>query len=356
MALMHAADVVTFEEGLKAFLRFLSLNQSLHKFSEYFEQYYVSRTREWAYCYRMGAGINTNMALENMHGDLKRNHFDGKQVCRMDESFATLKKYLATKQINRVNSIYRGKITTKDRILRERHNASLKLSDSTLTKSGDHWLVRSSSNQFDTYIIEEGVKNCRCLSVCPQCKVCFHAYTCTCLDYAIKTNMCKHVHLLIRHLGESPTVESSATAETESLLLIDTDERKERHTEEIRAHLADLSRVKKKVDMKQGRELVLDYVNRALELVTNEESLATITEGAKSLLATMQRFQENQGQVYMPHPIVRVVPNKNLEHQARFLFKKKPKSVQDNAKSDAEVLAELIMPGKLLPFSQVVQG
>jgi len=39
---------------------------------------------------------------------------------------------------------------------------------------------------------------CDCQIQCQDCLSCIHCYTCSCIDSAIKWNMCKHIHLVCR--------------------------------------------------------------------------------------------------------------------------------------------------------------
>jgi len=41
-----------------------------------------------------------------------------------------------------------------------------------------------------------------CFLTCDDCKLCFHHYSCSCDDYVVNHNMCKHIHLLRMHLVE----------------------------------------------------------------------------------------------------------------------------------------------------------
>ncbi|GFX98851.1 MULE domain-containing protein [Trichonephila clavipes] len=55
-------------------------------------QNYAQRLEKWAYCYRKGLGINTNMYLESLHEKIKYHYFDGKHVRRLDVAIDGLLK------------------------------------------------------------------------------------------------------------------------------------------------------------------------------------------------------------------------------------------------------------------------
>ncbi|XP_067136725.1 uncharacterized protein [Centruroides vittatus] len=68
--LLEEPNPEKFENLIKEFIQ--SLNQKETKeFQKYFVHTYASRPKVWAYCYRKGLGINTNMYLEAMHRVLK---------------------------------------------------------------------------------------------------------------------------------------------------------------------------------------------------------------------------------------------------------------------------------------------
>lgn len=65
------------------------------KFADYFVAHYANRPRQWAACYRKNAQINTNMAIERWHKELKYNSdLDGKCGGRLDKTIHSLMKSL----------------------------------------------------------------------------------------------------------------------------------------------------------------------------------------------------------------------------------------------------------------------
>ena len=60
------------------------LESTTKKFAEYFENNYKLRSTQWASCYRINSGINTNMYVESFHHVLKYNFLKGKANKRVD--------------------------------------------------------------------------------------------------------------------------------------------------------------------------------------------------------------------------------------------------------------------------------
>ncbi|XP_068087050.1 uncharacterized protein [Anabrus simplex] len=68
---METTDEDEFCKVLDSLLNELLSTENTKLFGEYFQEYYAGRPECWAYCYRRGLGINTNMYLESMHKTLK---------------------------------------------------------------------------------------------------------------------------------------------------------------------------------------------------------------------------------------------------------------------------------------------
>lgn len=62
-------------------------------FGDYFfnKQYVVNdHYKTWAYCYRINAGINTNMSMENFNCVIKHCYLKGKKVRRLDKTLCAV--------------------------------------------------------------------------------------------------------------------------------------------------------------------------------------------------------------------------------------------------------------------------
>ncbi|KFM64412.1 hypothetical protein X975_00560, partial [Stegodyphus mimosarum] len=55
-------DIITFERLMSNFIS--TFEDKEKNFIEYFKTNYEKRTEKWAYCHRVGLGINTNMKIE----------------------------------------------------------------------------------------------------------------------------------------------------------------------------------------------------------------------------------------------------------------------------------------------------
>ena len=76
--IMKTPDELEFKVEFERYLEQLLASKSTVEFGRYIATYYKNRTQAWAYCYRKGLGINTNMHLEAMH---KYEHSNRFQTC-----------------------------------------------------------------------------------------------------------------------------------------------------------------------------------------------------------------------------------------------------------------------------------
>ncbi|KAL4082833.1 hypothetical protein QTP88_029489 [Uroleucon formosanum] len=171
-------------------------------FLNYFISYYASFVQSWAYCHRIHAGINTNMHIERMHRTLKHIYLQGKKVKRLDKSLHDLMRYIRDKLIDRLIVLHKGKISSKVKELRKRHKTSISMSLEMVLENvdGNSWNVLSRKTN-EMCEVNNLKSNCGCQINCYDCQSCIHCYySCSCIDSAIKWNMCKHIHLVCQFL------------------------------------------------------------------------------------------------------------------------------------------------------------
>ncbi|XP_055939244.1 uncharacterized protein LOC129968922 [Argiope bruennichi] len=139
------------------------------------------------------------MTVERWHKDLKYNSdLQGKCGGRLDKAIHSLLKNLRLKVLNRLTSIQRGKLKKKMCVIRKMHKIADKLKEhfQTFIQSENIWIITSLSEVGETYKIT--IKNLdsehNCNLACNICNICLHKITCTCPNYTIKYNMCKHIH------------------------------------------------------------------------------------------------------------------------------------------------------------------
>ncbi|XP_016657057.1 uncharacterized protein LOC103308233 [Acyrthosiphon pisum] len=169
--LMEIMDIDQFENSLECFLAMCEDDVETKDFGIYFKTYYSQRPKAWAFCYRLDLSLNTNMYLEAMHKKLKYCYMHGKQNRRVDKCISLLMRFSRDMMFERIIRMMKNKPTFRMEQIAHSHLRSINIES----------------------------KNCMgCPLACPSCHICVHKFTCTCVDYKIKGNFCKHVHACIR--------------------------------------------------------------------------------------------------------------------------------------------------------------
>lgn len=188
-------------------------------FWAYFKDNYANKAINWAYCYRLHSGLNTNMHAERMHRTIKYIYLHSKHVKRLDITINALMKFIRDKLFDRLIILNKGKISSKIKELRKRHKTSMDLDPLLVTKCDNNWQVPS-SRSLEAYTIYKNDMECSCEIVCTDCETCIHRFSCSCLDSSVSWNMCKHIHLLCRHLQQLQKSEEESLPEEGNFLVI----------------------------------------------------------------------------------------------------------------------------------------
>ncbi|XP_065650281.1 uncharacterized protein LOC136078435 [Hydra vulgaris] len=198
--LLQLSDRNLFDDYLHLLMNYLHSSDLTQLFAEYFEKYWVSNKQNWAFCYRMGLGINTNMYVESFHKVFKYSYLQGKHNKRIDNCLFALLKFNRDKVYERIIKLTKGKISFKLKMVHSRHIASLQLNESFTLDDKEARLVQSETNacQYRVLKHQELCEINECFTKCPECKVCAHLYSCDCMDFLTKNILCKHIHLIHR--------------------------------------------------------------------------------------------------------------------------------------------------------------
>ena len=86
---------------------------NMHEFGIYFEKEYKSTAKNWAYCYRKWAGVNTNMALERLHGIIRHLYLKEKKPKTLDIALQATNRLIRDKMFEYIIQMKRGKLTAK---------------------------------------------------------------------------------------------------------------------------------------------------------------------------------------------------------------------------------------------------
>lgn len=204
--LLEEPNETQFEELLTSFLCKLEEEPALHNFKTYFERTYVHRKKLWAACYRHQVMLNTNMVLEAFHKTLKHVYLKGKKNQRLDVLLWHLLKSLRDKNFERLIKLCNGgKVNHYVNAINSRHRAAAQINISGIHQVSEiTWSVTSETLD-QNYLIKKH-EPCSCKIICVACKVCIHLFSCTCYDYTIKNNMCKHIHAVNINMVDNEVV------------------------------------------------------------------------------------------------------------------------------------------------------
>lgn len=172
-------------------------------FIKYFEDNYTSNPDQWSSCFRKAYGAS-NFQLWKLHDKFKLVYKEGKnskKLCRFVTGMMTLFEY---QQLERMASLENVELETRRKALTDRHKKSVGTNSLVYEVAVEpvYWLSPSETSNEVYYEIRRidnssktKSKELRCCDlVCQNCSACRHLYKCTCLDYNVNLNMCKHIH------------------------------------------------------------------------------------------------------------------------------------------------------------------
>lgn len=179
--IVEHTDETSFEDDMNHMIDILQCDESTTDFCSYFVEEWLPRKHEWAYCHRIGLGINTNMFVEAFHRAFKHVYLKGKVNRRVDSCLFHLLKYISDKMFERLIKLMRGKMTSRVKDINVRHRSSERLLSTSVSNKGKYvWEVMSEKTTGRFYTVK------RLATVCPN------------RDYNLKCQMCGNtcVHTL----------------------------------------------------------------------------------------------------------------------------------------------------------------
>lgn len=313
----------TFKDCLQALCNRLKSTAKCEQFNEYFNKEWAPKKEQWAYCYRKGLQINTNMYVEAFHRVFKRIYLKGKINKRVDNCLVNLLKYARDTGFDRLIKMTKGKLTYRINIIHERHNQSMSMPTDSVEKIGDgKWKVLSENGK-TFYEVMEAPAACQekdaCQMSCPKCRVCVHAFACTCPDSLIMSTICKHIHLVKRTImNESVDQPNDAPEHTPT-------DSGQPSLDEIENILTCIRSKTDDVDTSKRR--IKGILLRIMEEMSSCDNSPALKQLEKQVSAAYNTFLSLKDEVEMdiiPHKNNEDAPaNKNMDKQPRFYSTKK---------------------------------
>jgi hypothetical protein len=231
-AVIEETNTIKFHEDLLLLEHSLLCDPELEAFGTYFTTKYSKCPEKWAYCYRINAGINTNMYLEALHKVFKYFYLDGRKNKRVDKCIAALLRFSRDKIFNRAIMLVKNKSSKRMLVISKNHKRSLEITGAaeliTVVRENKEWIVMSRSSKEKKYaVMLRDTPPCdmsECRLRCKHCKVCIHQVMCTCLDNLIRDTICVHIHLCLQN---STTLHSEPTFSDATATLADIDKQQD---------------------------------------------------------------------------------------------------------------------------------
>ena len=154
---------------------------------------------QWAFCYRKGAIVNTNMFVEAFHHKLKSMYFQGKQNHRIDRLLYTLLKIARDIVFQGLCKDKIGKRTYRKSEILKRCQAAEEIRDKgakLIPDQEDIWQIEPLTERNMKYSVQLIKDSCDCQMKCTTCGACVHMYICSWIDYAVNYAVCKHTHVV----------------------------------------------------------------------------------------------------------------------------------------------------------------
>ena len=99
---MDETDEHKFKQMVEIAVVEMKEKASTKEFGEYFETNYKCRCEQWANCFRVTSGVNTNMYVEAFHHILKYKFLKGKRNKRLNRLIHALMEFLRHKLFDRL--------------------------------------------------------------------------------------------------------------------------------------------------------------------------------------------------------------------------------------------------------------
>jgi len=323
--LLEESSIVRFREMLQQSISWMLTDPDLARFCQYFQSWYCKRIEVWAYCYRIGTPVNTNMSVEAFHRVLKVVYLEGKHNRRIDHLLSTLLRIARDKVYDRLIKAEKGKSTHRICEINKRHRAAIEMKKHNQVKQVEElvWKVPSATREGIFYVVRRVTQSCDCKLRCGFCDTCIHMYNCSCIDSAIHNTVCKHTHLV--QLYMTGTCDPTQTVSQHDAHSSQPDNL-DYFTQVLRNEKVSPSQQQVE-PLKREMKLLLSEVQGLADETDNCDVLKAGLCHVRSAVSIMKALQKpHTGETLTKKK--RVAPNTNHELQSRFTSTKKKRTTQ----------------------------
>ncbi len=115
--ILQSLNVNEFRKMMQQAITWMLSDSDTEIFGKYFQTYYSTRCEQWAYCFRIGTPVNTNMSIEAFHRLLKVVYLQGKHNRRLDQLLSVLLRIARDKVFERMTKTEKGNLHIGYKIL-----------------------------------------------------------------------------------------------------------------------------------------------------------------------------------------------------------------------------------------------
>ncbi|CAL1285286.1 unnamed protein product [Larinioides sclopetarius] len=173
-------------------------NVTTSDFGKYFVAEFDSNSEMWACCYRKDVKLSTDIFIEYLYKTMQY-FVKITRTRQLDKFLMVLMKWLRCKMLDRLsNMLDEDKISLAKNTISMCHKMGLEIECENIVSLSDKiWLIKS-QNEVDVYVTQE-FESCPdlCDLRCPDCDVCVHMHSCSCVQSLIHANMCPHIHAVV---------------------------------------------------------------------------------------------------------------------------------------------------------------
>lgn len=190
--LLKETDSDMFESELVEMLNSWNEDSDLKPFVKFFYKFYGKRPCEWANCYRIHTNTkeSLNNYLEPLNNDLETIYQKG--ISDVYQSLNLLFELVRNECLFHLMKWDGDILNEKLKEVLASHKEFEK-SVTEIQCKGSEWTVLDSNSDFVVNKLDNECEK-ECGIVCENCNICIHDYNCSCNDYVIGFNICRHIH------------------------------------------------------------------------------------------------------------------------------------------------------------------
>lgn len=194
--LMLETDFKTFRSRIEDTLNQLESDPDFKRFCVVFKTKYVERCELWAYCYRSEQLLLYSAILEQIHKDLIECYEEGRVANSFVKTLNLIIGYSRDKMLAKLQKLPRELQIGNLGNICQTHQEIQEI-DVVKTQNVSEQCLQVPTIEKDCCYVEHNIKKVcppDCIPICSLCNICFHKFTCTCIENFFNLNICRHIY------------------------------------------------------------------------------------------------------------------------------------------------------------------